>query len=69
MDLLMRDNPPYRDAALRVISRYGIFNGREKYLMELQGGSPYKDMLRHFFPKLRRIEVIVRYEEDKTEVE
>ena len=37
--------------------------------MELQGGSPYKDMLRHFFPKLRRIEVIVRYEEDKTEVE
>ncbi len=69
VDLLMRDNPPYRDAALRVISRYGIFNGREKYLMELQGGSPYKDMLRHFFPKLRRIEVIVRYEEDKTEVE
>ena len=69
VELLMRDNPPYRDAALRVISRYGIFNGREKYLMELQGGSPYKDMLRHFFPKLRRIEVIVRYEEDKTEVE
>lgn len=69
VDLLMRDNPPYRDAALRVISRYGIFNGREKYLMELQGGSPYKDMLRHFFSKLRRIEVIVRYEEDKTEVE
>lgn len=69
VDLLMRDNPPYRDAALRVISRYGIFNGREKYLMELQGGSPYKDMLRHFFPKLRRIVVIVRYEEDKTEVE
>ena len=69
VDLLMRDNPPYRDAALRVISRYGIFNGREKYLMELQGGSPYKDMLRHFFPKLRRIEGIVRYEEDKTEVE
>lgn len=69
VDLLIRDNPPYRDAALRVISRYGIFNGREKYLMELQGGYPYKDMLRHFFPKLRRIEVIVRYEEDKTEVE
>ena len=69
VDLLMRDNPPYRDAALRVISRYGIFNGREKYLMELQGGSPYKDMLIHFFPRLRRIEVIVRYEESKREVE
>ncbi|MCS2891989.1 DUF3868 domain-containing protein [Parabacteroides faecis] len=66
VDLLMCDNPPYRDAALRVISRYGVFNGREKYLMELQGGSPYKDMLKYFFPRLRRIEVIVRYEESKT---
>ena len=66
VDLLMRENPPYRDAALHVISRYGVFGGREKYLMELQGGSPYKDMLRHFFPRLRRIEVIVRYEESKT---
>lgn len=37
--------------------------------MELQGGVPYKDMLRHFFPRLRRIEVIVRYEDDKTENE
>ena len=69
VDLLMRENPPYRDAALRVISRYGVFNGREKYLMELQGGSPYKDMLKYFFPRLRRIEVIVRYEESKREVE
>lgn len=69
VDLLERDNPPYREAVLRVISRYGIFNGREKYLMELQGGYPYKDMLRHFFPRLRRIEVIVRYEDDKTEEE
>lgn len=69
VDLLERDQPPYREAALRVITRYGIFNGREKHLMELQGGSPYKDMLRHFFPRLRRIEVIVRYEDDKTEDE
>ena len=69
VDLLERDQPPYREGALRVITRYGIFNGRERHLMELQGGSPYKDMLRHFFPRLRRIEVIVRYEDDKTEDE
>lgn len=69
VDLLERDDPPYREAVLRVISRYGIFNGREKYLMELQGGYPYKDMLRNFFPRLRRIEVIVRYEDDKKESE
>lgn len=65
VDLLERDDPPYREAVLRVIGRYGIFNGREKYLMELQGGYPYKDMLRNFFPRLRRIEVIVRYEDEK----
>lgn len=69
VDLLEQDDPPYREAVLRVISRYGIFNGREKYLMELQGGYPYKDMLRNFFPRLRRIEVIVRYEDDKMESE
>ncbi|WP_455637610.1 DUF3868 domain-containing protein [Parabacteroides sp.] len=69
VDLLERDDPPYREAVLRIIGRYGIFNGREKYLMDLQGGYPYKDMLKHFFPRLRRIEVIVRYEDDKTENE
>lgn len=68
-DLLMRDNPPYREAALQVIARYGVFNGREKHLMDLQGGAPYKDMLRHFFPRLRRIEVIVRYENNNKEDE
>ena len=29
--------------------------------MELQGGVPYRDMMNRYFPKLRRIEVIVRY--------
>lgn len=69
VDLLERDNPSYREAVLRLISRYGIFNGRERHLIELQGGYPYKDMLKHFFPRLRRIEVIVRYEDDKTKYE
>ena len=68
-DLLMKEDPPYRSAALQVITRYGVFNGREKHLMDLQGGWPYKDMLRYFFPRLRRIEVIVRHEDDKTEDE
>lgn len=61
IDLLREYRPPYTDAALDIIRRYGIFNGREKHLMDLQGGAPYKDMLRRFFPKLRRIEVVVEY--------
>lgn len=43
------------------IRRYGIFGGREKHLMDLQGSAPYKDMLRRFFPRLRRIEIVVEY--------
>lgn len=62
IDLLQEYRPPYTDAALDIIHRYGIFNGREKQLMGLQGGAPYKDMLHRFFPKLRRIEVVVQYD-------
>lgn len=64
-DLLLQTRPSYTDAALRIIRKYGIFGGREKQLMSLQGGAPYKDMLRRFFPRLRRIEVVVEYNIDK----
>lgn len=61
-ELLRRNRPPYAEAALNVISRYGVFAGREKQLMDLQGGVPYKEMLRTLFPRLRRIEVVVEYD-------
>lgn len=64
-DLLQQAQPSYADAALHIIRKYGIFNGREKQLMDLQGGTPYKDMLRRFFPRLRRIEVVVEYNINK----
>ena len=60
-ELLGQSRPPYEHAVLTIINRYGIFNGREKHLMELQGGTPYKEMLRSYFPRLRRIEVVVEY--------
>ena len=60
-DLLRQSRPPYEKAVLSLIGRYGIFNGREKHLMDLQGGVPYKEMLRSYFPRLRRIEVVVEY--------
>lgn len=61
-ELLHQAQPPYTEAVLNVIRRYGIFDGREKQLMDLQGGVPYKDMLYRFFPRLRRIEVVVEYD-------
>ena len=54
---------PYEKAALFIIDNYGIFEGRERFLMEFAGGAPYKEMLRDLFPKLRRIEVHIIYNE------
>lgn len=61
IDLLQQTRPPYCQEALDIIRRYGIFDGRERQLMNLQGGVPYKAMLRELFPRLRRIEVAVSY--------
>ena len=63
IELLNRIKPGYYQEALDVINRYGVFSGREKQLMDLQGGGPYQDMLKNFFPKLRRIEVVVEYDD------
>lgn len=54
---------PYETAVHFIIDNYGIFEGRERYLMDLQGRVPYRDMLENLFPKLRRIEVSILYEE------
>ncbi len=55
-------NMPYKQQALAIIDNYGIFDGREKQLMDLGQGVPYKYMYRWFFPKLRRMEVTFEYE-------
>lgn len=61
IDLLQRVQPPYYQESLNIIHRWGIFNGREKQLMDLRGGEPYKYMLHNLFPLLRRIELVVQY--------
>ena len=62
-DLIHDDTPWYADRVLDIIRTYGVFSGREKRLMDLDGGVPYRDMLRRYFPVLRRIEVKVIHEE------
>ena len=59
--LLQSEPPPYAATVLSIIQNVGIFNGREKQLMDLRGGEPYRDMLHRFFPRLRRLEVSVRW--------
>lgn len=60
--LLMKDFPvPYKEEVLSIINSNSIFNGREKKLMDLHGGIPYKYMFRNIFPLLRRAEVQIDY--------
>lgn len=60
---LLQQNPMKHSAeVLSLIARVGIFEGREKQLMDMYGGTAYRELLRYYFPQLRRIRVTVGYE-------
>lgn len=53
---------PSRDQVLSIIDFVDLFGGREKQLMDLEGGRPYHYMLQVLYPPLRRMEMEVSYE-------
>ena len=59
--LLEESYIPYKEEALNIIEFYDIWSGREKYLMDLAGGVPYRAMLKELFPQLRRVEYQIDY--------
>ena len=50
-----------RNQVLQIIKTVGIFDGREKQLMDLNGGRPYRYMLENLFPLLRRSDYQIEY--------
>ncbi|WP_308600209.1 DUF3575 domain-containing protein [uncultured Dysgonomonas sp.] len=52
---------PYKNDVLEIIRSTGIFDGREKKLMELYRGEPYRAMEKSLFPQLRRCEYRLFY--------
>jgi tetratricopeptide (TPR) repeat protein len=50
-----------RMEALYIIREIDIFAGREKQLMDLSGGRPYRYMLSRLFPRLRRSDYRIEY--------
>lgn len=52
----------YSQEVIQIINNIGIFEGREKMLMELDKGDPYKDMFYKVFPKLRYIDLQISYD-------
>lgn len=61
-ELLKRYPMAYSDEVLSLIVHVGIFEGREKQLMDMHGGRAYRELLKGYFPRLRRIRVTVGYE-------
>lgn len=51
-----------RDEILQIIDKVDVFSGREKLLMDLNGGAAYRNMEKLFFPLLRRVELTVEYD-------
>lgn len=59
--IINKKNPYYKKQALNIIENVDIFQGRERMLMEIYGGSPYREMLKEVFPELRYVEIEVEY--------
>lgn len=54
--LVEDSNMAYKQEVLDIMSKYGIFNGREKELMLLKGGQPYIYMKNNMFPESQKLE-------------
>jgi hypothetical protein len=59
--LVAASNMPERFQVLEIIRGTGIFDGRERKLMDLAGGNPYRWMAANFFPYLRRADYTLHY--------
>ncbi|MDR0334123.1 MAG: DUF3575 domain-containing protein [Dysgonamonadaceae bacterium] len=59
--LVAASNMPERFQILEIIRGTGIFDGRERQLMDLAGGNPYRRMKDEFFPALRRVDYTLHY--------
>lgn len=60
-EAILGSDVPAKGDILDIIDGVGIFDGREKILMDLKGGDPYKYMMKHLYPRLRRLEAKVDY--------
>jgi hypothetical protein len=60
--LVERSHIGERNEIILIIDKIDIFRGREKLLMDLNGGAPYRTMEQLFFPLLRRVELTVEYD-------
>ncbi|MCI1682100.1 MAG: DUF3868 domain-containing protein [Bacteroides sp.] len=59
---LVRDsNMPLRQAVADIINTVDLTKGRERTLLKLADGAPYKYLVEYIFPKVRRVEYSIDY--------
>lgn len=51
----------YKQEVIDIIQGYSIVAGREKKIMDINGGVPYRYMLKEMFPALRKATVAINY--------
>ncbi len=61
LQLVKQSNIKHKNSIIDIINNIGIFQGREKKLMDLAGGNPYREMHKQMFPQLRKIECKIIY--------
>ncbi|QIK58567.1 DUF3868 domain-containing protein [Dysgonomonas sp. HDW5A] len=59
--LIQSGNMDKKQEVLAIINDTEILDGREKKLMQLDGGQPYRFMLNTYFPLLRRVNYVINY--------
>lgn len=67
--LLNGEEVPFKAEALSIIRNVGVFDGRERGLMELGNGTLYQYMAAYYFPKLRRVEIRLDYTEPQKDLD
>lgn len=67
--LIENGNMDKKDEVLAIIKSTDIFDGREKLLMELDRGIPYRYMLKEYFPLLRKVDYVVEYKISEYSIE
>lgn len=63
--LVEESQMPDRWQVLEIIANYSVRAGREKQLMDLKGGNPYRYMMQHFFSQLRNAGYVQIYYDTK----
>ncbi len=60
-DMIEASDQPWKEQALTIVGGPDNFDSREKKLMDMQGGNPYRWILANMFPQLRRSDYDIKY--------